>query len=100
MDREQIVRALADLLDQHRNGLRGSMHQEPYKGDFFRLFAAAFNAGLIEEPGQTGYLSADALSDVLTDRFPETVESEEFSILHSFWGEWTYAWRRRNEIQR
>ena len=36
------------------------------KGDFFRLFAAAFNAGLLDrESAGSEYLSADALSDVL-----------------------------------
>lgn len=100
MDREQVIREISNLLSQHIKGCRGSIHQEPYKGDFFRLFATAFNAGLIESPGQPGHLSADALTDILSEKFPETVDNETFHNLHTFWQEWTYAWKRCSEIRR
>jgi hypothetical protein len=100
VDHDQIVQEIIVLLRQHIDGLRGSVHQEPYKGDFFRLFAAAFNGGLIEGPGRSDYLSADALTDVLAARSPEVLEGDAFPNLHTFWQEWTYAWRRRGEIQR
>lgn len=96
MDYDQIVQEIAGLLRQHMDGLRGTIHQEPYKGDFFRLFAAAFNAGLMESQGEGNYLSADALRDVLAARAPETLECKEFHELHTFWKEWTYAWKRRH----
>jgi hypothetical protein len=47
MDREEIIEGIITYLRQHKNNLRGSIHQEPYKGDFFKLFAAAFNAGYL-----------------------------------------------------
>ena len=97
MERDQIIEEIAKLLRQHIDGLRGTIHQEPYKGDFFGLFAAAFNSGLIKSPGQKDYLSAEALTDVLAERAPETVDSDAFQHLRTFWNEWTYAWRRRNQ---
>jgi hypothetical protein len=97
MNHNQIVNEIARLLREHIEGARGTIHQEPYKGDIFRLFAAAFNAGLIESPGRSEYLSADALADILATQAPETVESESFHSLHTFWHEWTYAWRRRGQ---
>jgi hypothetical protein len=95
VNRDDIVDEIARLLHEHIDGYRGTIHQEPY--DFFRLFAAAFNAGLIESPGRSLYLSADALADILATRAPETVECETFRSLHAFWHEWTYAWKRRGQ---
>src|SRR4051794_21757140 len=42
VNREEILDRIVLLLRQHNEGLRGTIHQEPYKGDFFELFAAAF----------------------------------------------------------
>ena len=92
VNREELLTQIEELLRQHKDGLRGSVHQEPYKGDFFRLFAAAFNGGLLTV-GHPGYLSADALTDILTSRAPELVDDEAWQILHGCWQEWTYAWR-------
>ena len=85
------------LLRQHKDGVRGSIHQEPYKGDFFELFAIAFNGGLITSGGQPGYLSADALADIINERAPDVTDSHAFGHLHTFWREWAYAWRRCDE---
>ncbi len=41
MTQEEIIKALIVLLDGHRTGPRGSLQQEPYKGDFFELFVQA-----------------------------------------------------------
>ncbi len=41
MERSEIIDGVVDLLRLHNDGLRGTIHQEPYKGDFFKLFAAA-----------------------------------------------------------
>jgi hypothetical protein len=100
MDRNEIVDTLGELLRQHKDGLRGSIHQEPYRGDLFKLFAEAFNQGLITTPSQPGYLSADALSDTLSERVPEILDSQPFRDLHTMWGEWTYAWRHIDQLQR
>jgi hypothetical protein len=97
--RDEIVGGVITLLRQHQNNLRGSFHQEPYKGDFFRLFAAAYNGGLIDQ-GQPNYLSADALTDVITARDPDVLDTKAWRDLHSAWQDWTYAWRRSDELER
>lgn len=73
--------------------MAGSIHQEPYKGEFFRLFAAAFNGGLIENSAQASYLGAEALNDVVKARAPELVGNTRWTTLVMFWREWTYAWK-------
>ena len=104
MTRDEILEGVIDLLRQHQKGMRGTIHQEPYKGDFFRFFAAAWNAGLLmNTPQPSGYLSADALADVLAERAPDVVDTERwdttwFSLL-TMWGDWTYAWRRHGEAE-
>jgi hypothetical protein len=66
MDREQIVNELIDLLRYHDTVSSASLSQEPYKGDLFKIFAAACNAGLMTRNPEYGrYLSADALGDIL-----------------------------------
>jgi hypothetical protein len=97
VNHDEIVEGIIALLRQHSDGSRGTIHQEPYKGNFFRLFAVAFNTGLLERTAQREYLSADSLTDILTARSPEVVNSETFKNLHTFWQEWTHAWRRRSE---
>lgn len=87
MNGEQIINELIALLRLHATTYRSaSLHQEPYKGDFFKLFAAAYNAGLMKRsPEGIPYLSADALTDILVGRAPDVVvESEKYRILHSF----------------
>lgn len=100
MTHEEIIKGVIELLRQHKSGLRGSIHQEPYKGDFFKLFAAAFNAGLITNPGQRNYLSADALTSVIVARAPELVDDATWDNLLTFWQEWSYAWKHQNQIQK
>src|ERR1700730_16381411 len=101
-NRNEILDGIVGLLRQHKEGLRGTIHQEPYKGDFFRFFAAAWNAGLIDQPQPPGYLSADALADAPADCAPDVVDIERWDTtwfaLLTMWGEWTYAWRRRDQI--
>ena len=92
MSREEILAQIEELLRQHKAGLRGSVRQDPYKSDFFQLFAAAFNGGLLTV-GHPRYLSADALTDILNNKAPELADDEAWQILHGCWQEWTYAWR-------
>jgi hypothetical protein len=99
MNYEEIVESIIGLLRQHSDGLRGTIYQEPYKWDFFRLFTVAFNAGLLERTAQREYLSADALNDLLVSRSPDVLESDACKNLYTFWQEWTYAWRRRSEAR-
>jgi hypothetical protein len=90
---ELVVKGVVDLLRQKREGVAGSIQQEPYKGEFFRLFAAAFNGGLIENSGQVSYLSAEVLNVVVKARAPELVGNKRWNTLVMFWREWTYAWK-------
>jgi hypothetical protein len=98
MDRENIVEQVIDLLRQHVNGQRGSILEEPYKGDLFELFATAFNAGLIENSGELSCLGAAALADVIESRVPDLMEHETWPTMLVFWREWTYAWRLSDQI--
>ena len=91
---------IEELLRQHKDGLRGSLHQEPYKGDLFRLFAAAFNGGLIDSANQSDYLSADALTDTLATRAPKLLDQESWHNLRRFWSDWTYAWQQVHLLNR
>jgi hypothetical protein len=100
MNREKILEEIITLLRLHNEGLRGTIHQEPYKGDFFKLFAAAFNSGFITDRSQPGYMSSDALASTLTNRAPEVATGKTYQTLLSFWGEWDYAWRRCDELGR
>jgi hypothetical protein len=100
MNREEILVKIEELLRQHKEGLRGSIHQEPYKGDFFRLFAAAYNGGLMDSPSHSGYLSADAMIDALASRAPDLNDQKTCENLYTFWLEWTYAWRQLHQHSR
>ena len=93
MSKESIVQALEVLLRQHKTGVRGSAQQEPYKGDFFRQFAEAFNEGLFDHSAQSDLLTPDALLDSLTSRSPELLKLDAWHTLHACWREWAYAWR-------
>ena len=97
MTRDEIVDQIGELIRQHKEGLRGSIHQEPYKGDLFRLFAEAFNAGLIIRSSQ--HLLADALADVLSERYPKIVDSQPFQDLRTMWRDWAYACRHVDQLK-
>jgi hypothetical protein len=89
--KDAIVDSVTELLRGHEKdargfSMRGSIHQEPYKGDFFRIFADSFN--------QSGkHLTADELADAVADREPELVADKTWQEMYRFWSEWTYAWK-------
>jgi hypothetical protein len=91
MTKNEIVEGVIELLQAHRSGARGSLHQDPYKQDFFALFAKAYNAGMMKR-GSEIILYADALKDIVVARAPDLVEDPAWEILYRFWSEWTYAW--------
>lgn len=95
MKHEAIVNDMVDLLRQHHTGQRGSIYQEPYKGDLFRLFADVFNEG----PGQIGSLTADAVIATICERAPELAGSKELSSFYSMWREWLYAWHHIDQMR-
>jgi hypothetical protein len=43
MSREQILTEVIAYLDSQRRGGTGSLYQEPYRMDLFKLFAEAYN---------------------------------------------------------
>jgi hypothetical protein len=99
MNRDELVDQLIALLRQHKAGLRGSIQQDPYKQDFFRLFAAAYNAGMMG-PDAPKSARAGGLIGSLVTRAPELVKEPAWDTLYQFWSEWTYAWDHANQIER
>jgi len=94
MTREQIIEEVVWLLDRQLGSGIGSIHQEPYKGDVFKLFAEAYNQGFIEDES----LVADALQNIVIARWFSHNENEDknrtyfLDKLHTCWHEWQYAW--------
>ena len=43
MTREEIIKQVTWFLDRQLGGGIGSIYQEPYRGDVFKLFAEAYN---------------------------------------------------------
>ena len=95
MSREETIRQIERLLREHKDGLRGSPHQEPYKGDFFSIFASAFNSGLLDSSS----LGVDALADVLLARAPDLLKHESWEAFRTFWSEWRYAWNHAHQLE-
>jgi hypothetical protein len=94
----EIVDPVIELLRQHNENLRGTIHQEPYKGDFFRLFADAFNSGMMSRYHDCLY--ADALRDAINERAPDMLDTKTWHELYSMWSAWTYAWQHAEKLHR
>jgi hypothetical protein len=69
----------------------GHFHDEPYKGDFFRLFIAAWDAGLLKRTGPKS-LKLDSLISIVGDRDPAIFDGETWLMFCAAWPEWDYAW--------
>ncbi len=91
MTSDEILDAIEEYIDQHVLNMRGSIHQDPYKSDFFRLFAAAYNGGHMSFDSNPRLTSA-GLRDALEPRIPEVLALPLAQDLLVFWQEWTYAW--------
>jgi hypothetical protein len=99
MTKDEIVTEVIRLLRHNKQRLLGgSIHQDPYKHDFFALFAEAYNAGLMK--GSQDVLYADALKDLIVARAPELADEKGWRNLSEFWLEWTYAWDHASELRR
>jgi hypothetical protein len=98
MTKDEIVEGVIKLLRDHRSGMRGTIHQEPYTHDFFELFAKAYNAGMMS--GSENVLYADALTSIVAARAPELMEGPDWESLRQFWRDWTYAWNHAAERDR
>jgi hypothetical protein len=89
MKRDKVVDQIIGLLrSQDKHG--GHFHQEPYKGDFFRLFVLANEEG--------SGLKADRLHNLIAARAPELFEGKNWPLLYAAWPEWDYAWSRAKRV--
>jgi hypothetical protein len=90
MSHEEVVDQIIEQLKfQDKHG--GYFHQEPYKGDFFRLFVAAAE----EDNG----LRADRLHSLVAARAPELFDGENWPLLYAAWPEWDYAWSQAKQAR-
>jgi hypothetical protein len=94
MTHDQILAEVVAFLESQRRGGIGSLYEEPYRMDLFKLFAEAYNQGLITN----GFLVADRLYDSVKERWL-THEAEEdkkrlsyLEKVHMAWYDWQYAW--------
>jgi hypothetical protein len=99
MQSGDIIDRLYTYLDEHLHGVRGSVYQEPYKRDMFALFREAYRGGYFQRQSGEQLLTADALGDVLIDRwFADDGRNEArerlLGQMMPMWQEWQYAWDR------
>jgi len=66
---DEIVDEIIRLI-RTRDELGGYFQQEPYKGDFFRLFLAAVDAGLLKSTAPKS-LKLDSLTSIIGARDPD-----------------------------
>jgi hypothetical protein len=81
---EIIDKIVERLRFQDEHGV--DFHQEPYKGDFFRLFVEAAEEG--------DGLRADRLGGMIDARAPELLHGKNWALLRPAWPEWDYVWSR------
>lgn len=96
MNKEEIIDSILRLLRLHKDGLRGSIHQDPYKSDLFQQFSIAFNEGYLAHSANANFLSAEVLREAIAARDPDLLKHDLLPSLHSFWNEWAYAWNHLN----
>jgi hypothetical protein len=82
----EIIR-LVRMRDEHG----GHFQQEPYKGDFFRLFNAAWDAGLLKSSAPES-LKLDSLIGIIGARDPVVFDGATWGMFSAAWPEWDYAW--------
>ena len=90
MSINEIVNEIIRLV-RARDTNGGHFHDEPYKGDFFRLFIAAWDAGLLKRTGPKS-LKLDSLIRIIGDRDPAIFDGETWLMFCAAWPEWDYAW--------
>ena len=98
MTAENILNAIEEYMDQHVLNHRGSIHQDPYKSDFFSLFAAAYNGGHMSIDSNPR-LTSSGLRDALEPRIPELLGLPLAQELLVFWQEWNYAWDHAGALE-
>lgn len=79
---------LTDLLNQHLNGLRGSINELVYKCDLFNIFIKNYKAGFSIYSAKF----IEALSYKLSSSFNNKGEINELlQNFSSMWDEWKYS---------
>jgi hypothetical protein len=79
------------------HGMVGSLLQEPYKGDLFKLFTAAYWGGMTERHHDRDSLTGDYLVEEVGRLCPSAKldGSKENNLLWKvmgWWNEWRYAY--------
>ena len=100
MNADEIVEGIIKFLHGHKNGSGGHIHQNVYKQDLFRLFAAAVRAGLIDDQTHANYLSVDGVISIITAKDPDVFKYKEWEDVRTCWQEWSYAWKHRDQLQK
>jgi hypothetical protein len=95
MTQEEIIKKIINYLDQHLEGSRGYIGQDPYKKDFFDLCKNAHLNGYFDTRSSPR-LTGDALMDILNTRWLTDDEQSEQKkkLMNDFlmmWNEWRYA---------
>jgi hypothetical protein len=72
--------------------------QSRSQGDFFRLFLAAVDAGLLK-PTAPKSLKLDSLITIIGARDPDVFDGETWPMFSAAWPEWDYAWSRAKEAE-
>ena len=97
MTQEEIIERFIAYMNQHLKDVRGYIGQEPYKGDFFKLFKEAYLNNYFDVSAHPR-LTGDSLSDIVITRgFTEDEEENKKRehLMHQLlpmWDEWRYAW--------
>jgi hypothetical protein len=90
MNREDLILKIIKYLRSWKNA---NIDQEPYKGDLFKIFADAFNDGMLTCKDD---LNVDRLTRLILDFGEDVVDvSHPYTNWNKFresWDEWTYAW--------
>ena len=89
MSLDDIVTQIIRLL-RARDQIGGHFQQEPYKGDFFRLFVAAYDAGLLKQSAPKS-LKLDSLISIISSRDPDVFDGKTWPMFSAAWPEWDYA---------
>jgi hypothetical protein len=93
MQAETILEELMDYLERHVRKAQGLPWQEPYKGQLFEIFQAAYRAGLTSQPPLTG----DSIRGLCEGRWqlgddkPSQALRRTLEDIAVMWNAWRYA---------
>jgi hypothetical protein len=98
MNANEILDRIDKYLDQHLDpkAPRGSIYQDPYKGDFFKLCLEAYRHGYFET-NSSPRLTGDAMADRFYERWmslDQEHRENKFKLLKNMiamWDEWHYT---------